>query len=51
MTNFEYEAHSMTGNGNKVIFMKLRKITPSELIFGWFSHLKPLCGMAHSETL
>jgi hypothetical protein len=37
MTNFEYEAHSMTGNGNKVNFLKLGEITPSnELILGGF---------------
>ena len=36
VTNFEYEAHSMTGNYNKVNFLKLREITPSELNFGGF---------------
>ena len=36
VTNFEYEAHSMTGNGNKVNVLKLREITTSELNFGRF---------------
>ena len=35
-TNFEYEAHSMTGNRNKVNFLKLREVISSELNFGGF---------------
>ena len=36
VTTFEYEAHSMTGNGNKVNVLKLCEITTSELNFGGF---------------
>ena len=50
MTNFEYEAHSMTGNGNKVNVLKLREITTSDLNFGGFelfgttvSHTSKVC--------
>ena len=42
LTNFEYEAHAMTGNGNhmnmyaKTYLLKTREITSSKLNFGGF---------------
>jgi hypothetical protein len=47
LTNFEYEANTMTGNGNhenflKIIF-KIREITLMNLFLAGFGYLEPLC--------